>query len=108
MASCVDIKTRARCPIRAEKVDCLLVSEEEIVAGKLSQCGIGLWDEEDVELMDSWLEVQRPFSVPTLYKYSTPRRKHKTTPSSVWQSLEHSSVTSIRQLFPLRPIKGKS
>ena len=48
----------------AKEADSLFVSGEKIVSRWISNCGTRFWSEEDIELVDSWLEVQRPFGVP--------------------------------------------
>ena len=68
MSSPIGIQARARRSIRAKEPDGLLVSEEEVIAGRICDCGVGLGSEEDVELVDSRLEVQSPLSIPTSCK----------------------------------------
>jgi hypothetical protein len=50
----------------AKEAESLFVSEEKVVSRWISNCGTRLWSEEDIELVDSWLEFQRPFGVPLL------------------------------------------
>jgi hypothetical protein len=58
------IKTSCRCAVRAIEEDCLFVREEEVVAGRVRDgCG-RLRCEEDVEFVDSGLEVQGAFGIP--------------------------------------------